>query len=474
MLKYSFDKKLEYLSNIRTCIKNKKIHFDPTKEKFGMTDLVQLKNVDNTTELKGYPYEAVMSKYSKYTKGINIGLKIIPVSTMYGKSEHPCNIENILLKSLTDELIKKRVSPHITYYFGTMQIGNKCKATKMLDLKKLENEGRIKQKSVVLLSEFVNGGSITKWVSDTYANDLTISDYQWKILTFQIVYTLAVLHEMKCVHNDTHYGNVLIDTTIKPGGYFVYNFHSKKYYVKNTGIIPKLFDFEFSMVYSNKIPGYYPNKNIIGDMKYDNVNHRTIIENEDDLDSEDKNVPYEFNDVYDLHFFLTSLLEIFIPKSLYDFIINVYPYEVLPEDSEINSSICRSTNSSDYGSDSCSSIDSDTSSESSCSSSESSCSSSDTSSSYVDVDIMNNEQCNSIKSLTESESSSYSDTCSSIDSDSSSDKDPYILKGRLINGVEKMFDLPTPFTILDHPFFEELTKIPEDFDPMTAIEFTKN
>lgn len=469
MLKYSFDKKLEYLSNIRTCIKNKKIQFDPTKEKFGMTDLVQLKSVDNTTELKGYPYEAVMSKYSKYTKGINVGLKIIPVSTMYGKSEHPCNIENILLKSLTDELIKKRISPHITYYLGTIQIGNKCKAVKTLDLKKLENEGRIKQKSVVLLSEFVNGGSISKWVRDTYANDLTISDYQWKILVFQVVYTLAVLHEMKCVHNDTHYGNILIDTTIKPEGYFVYNFHSKKYYVKNTGIIPKLFDFEFSMVYSNKIPGYYPNKNIIGDMKYDNVNHRTIIENEDDLDSEDKNVPYEFNDVYDLHFFLTSLLEIFISKPLYEFIINIYPYEVLPEDSEINSSICSSTKSSDYDSDSCNSSTITISNDSQ------SYSSSSNSSSYVDVDKMVNEQCNSIKSLTENESSSDSDTCSgSDDSDSSSSKDPYILKGRLINGVEKMFNLPTPFTVLDHPFFEELTKIPDDFDQATAIEFTKN
>jgi hypothetical protein len=41
----------------------------------------------------------------------------------------------------------------------------------------------------------------------------------------------------------------------------------------------------------------------------------------------------------------------------------------------------------------------------------------------------------------------------------------------LINGVENNFDLPTPLSILQHPFFNEFTNKPEDFDEATAIYF---
>jgi hypothetical protein len=39
-------------------------------------------------------------------------------------------------------------------------------------------------------------------------------------------------------------------------------------------------------------------------------------------------------------------------------------------------------------------------------------------------------------------------------------------------GVEEKFDnLPTPISLLEHAFFEDLTKKPDDFDEKTAIYF---
>ena len=450
-LQFKIDDKIKHLKNIRHEIKKKRIFFDENKERFGLDDFSQLIKVKNTSEVKGYPFKA-FNKNSEKTNGIRYGLKIVPVETKYDKKEHPSNLENVILKELTDNVVNKMISPHIAYYLGIQKVSNKSRALKMLNLKRLEVEEKIRTHSNMLISEFVEGGSLDNWVFDTYEKDKEISDKEWKVVVFQMLYTMSIIqHHYRMMHNDFHYGNILIDNTITPGGYFVYEIKDKKYYIPNVGVICKAWDFEFAMVYSNKIPDSYPNKFITGSFEYDHKEHKTIIKEEDleSQDTEDINVPFNYNEVYDPHYFLTSLLDLYISQDLFDWIISLYPRELIPED---ESSSSDSSNSSD-SSDSSNSSDS-----------------SDSSDSYSTLSSTSLSQKNTKKDSKEKEKDS-TDTLSSIDSSSDASEKKYIHDGRLINGTEEIFNLPNPITLINDKFFECFTQKPDDFDEKTAFYF---
>jgi len=435
---HSLNKRIKYLQTIRHEIKKRRILFDETKERFGLDELSQLVKVKNTSEIKGYPFKGCKRSYNKITRGIKFGLKVVPIETKYEKTEHPCNLENIILKCLTDNIVNKAISPHLVYYLGTQKVSNKSKSLKMLNLKRLEVEGSIRTHSNMLISEYVDGGSLDNWIYNTYENDKEIEDEQWKNIVFQLIYTIAIIQKYyRMMHNDFHYGNILIDTSIKPGGYFVYTIDNKTYYIKNTGIIPRLWDFEFCMVYSDKIPDAYPNKFIVGPYEYDRKLHKTIITDEeiDNLSDRDLNVPFNYNEVYDVHYFLTSLLDLYISQELFDWIIELYPREVIPDDNN-------STSTSKSSSDSDSSLDS-----------------------LPESHIFTNSDSDSDNSDNESTKKRNS-TISNNNTD-----DKYLLEGRLMNGAEDVFQLPTPLELLKHKFFQSFTVKPDDFDEKTAIYF---
>lgn len=447
--------KLRQLQDIRHLIKRRKIIFDESKERFGFQELTQLVKVKNTSQIKGYPFRCSGDTgiRTKNTKSVDLGLKIVPIETKYAKAEHPCYLETLILKALTDNIVNKNISPHFTYYLGTQKVSNKCRALKMLNLKRLEVEGCIRTHSNVLLSEFVQGGSLDNWVFNTYENDQEISDGQWKILVFQLIYTIAIIQRYyRMMHNDFHYGNILIDTNIKPGGYFVYEISGKTYYIPNTGIIPKLWDFEFCMVYSDKIEGCYPNRFIVGPYEYDRKQHKTIVpeqaidknkrsetkhseHSEHSERTEDLNVPFNYNEVYDLHYFLTSLLDLYISQELFDWILKVYPQEVIPEDT--------STETTETSTETTSTITE----------------TSDTTTSSMSLTT-------SLSTSSSSELSFSDSDCSSSDASSSAER-VYLSEGRLVNGVEQEFELPKPLDLLHSGFFEMFTVKPDDFDQRT-------
>jgi hypothetical protein len=448
-LQFKLDEKLKYLKDIRHEIKKKRIFFDENKERFGLDEFSQLVKVKNTSEVKGYPFKA-FNKSSTKTHGIRYGLKIVPVETKYDKKEHPSNLENVILKELTENIVNKMISPHIAYYLGVQKVSNKSRALKMLNLKRLEVEEKIRTHSNMLISEFVEGNSLDNWVFDIYEKDDEISNKQWKVIVFQMLYTMSVIqHHYRMMHNDFHYGNILIDDTIKPSGYFVYEIKNKKYYIPNLGVICKAWDFEFAMVYSNKIKDSYPNKFITGSFEYNRKEHKTIVK-EDDLESkdlEDLNVPFNYNEVYDPHYFLTSLLDLYISQELFDWIISLYPMELIPEEES-------SSNDSSYSSYSSDSSDS---------------------SDSLNYKSKSNSEKSKSKSLKNSNNSDNSDSYSDSDSDSGSEnvksERKYVHDGRLINGAEDEFKLPNPITLINDSFFECFTQKPDDFDEKTALYF---
>lgn len=462
-LKFELANKIKLLKDIRHEIKKKRFILDESRDRFGFDDMTQLTKVKNTSEVKGYPFVASKVE-SKVLKGLKTGLKVVPVETKFEKQEHPTNLEFLALKELTENIVCKNISPHIVFYLASQKVSNKCRALKFLNLKRLEVEELIRTSSNMLVSEYIEGGSLDSWIYDIYENDDDISDKDWRIIVFQLIYTIAIIqHYYRMMHNDFHYGNILMDTSVKKieGQYFVYDIDGQTYYIPNNGLIPKLWDFEFAMVYSDKVPDFYPNKFIIGNCQYDRKHHVTkepIPGDDNSLDSDDLNVPYNYNEVYDLHYFLTSLLDLYISQELFDWILEVYPDELIPrEDSDSDS---------DSNSDSDSSSDSDESSQS------------DELNDKLDNITLSDD---SSSSSSHSDSDSDSDASSDANSDTSSDGSEsssssgvynrYLSEGRLKNGVEKDFDLPTPLTILRNKLFDEFRNKPSDFDDSKAVYF---
>jgi hypothetical protein len=288
-------------------------------------------------------------------------------------------------------------------------------------------------------------------------------------------------HEYKMMHNDFHYGNILIDNSIKtyPGSYFVYEINGNTYYLKNTGIIPKLFDFEFCMVYSNKIPGFYANKLVIGNNSFDSKTFQTtIIEDQEDSDISDSSessdssgysdecLPINYNEVYDLHYFLCSLLDRYISNDLYEWITSIYPHELIPEESSRSNTSTIDTPTPSSTTDKGENKDS--------SNGESSDSSNDSSS---DDDDDSSDSSSDDDSSDNSNNETLSDYCSGfsrldINDNTSDTGSVYIYEGRIINGIEKLFDdLPIPRTILNHSFFDSLKIKPQDLDENVSYYF---
>jgi hypothetical protein len=123
-------------------------------------------------------------------------------------------------------------------------------------------------------------------------------------------------------------------------------------------------------------------------------------------------------------------LDLYISQELFDWIIELYPRELIPDDTD-----------------------------STASSSSSVASSSDLDSS------------SSVASSSSLDSFTHSKTETKSTSNKNSDDNKYLLEGRLINGANDIFQLPTPLELLKQKFFEPFTVKPDDFDEKTAIYF---
>lgn len=432
-----FNKKHELLKKIRADIKKKRVILDESKSFFGLKNLESITSVSNTSEIKGYPLRAFTDL------DIDFGLKVIPNENKYSKSQDPTRLEYLALKDTTINVIDTGKSPHIVYYLGAQKVSNKAKAIGFLKVDQLED---VKPQSIMIISEYINGGTLSSW-SDLN-EDITPS--QWKSIVFQIIYTIAILqHDYRMMHNDFHYGNILMDTEIEtqPGSYFVYTINDETFYILNTGVIPKIFDFEFCMVYSNKIPDFYENKLVTRYRDYNPITFTTTSwsssSSDDSSDTDGNCIPYNYNEVYDLHYFLCALFDKYISSELYEWIMSIYPHELIPED---ESSVETDSMSGDSGSDSMNGSRS--------------------------RDDGSRDDGNGSRSDGSRDDGSDGSELSSRPGSGSETETIYTHRGRIINGMEKGFkNLPTPKTILTHKFFQEFKTKPADFNKDVSYFF---
>jgi hypothetical protein len=409
-------KRLNLLIETQKKIDDSKIKFDVETSNFGFKRMEQLYPVKIRDDIKGYPCIA----YDKFSDSIKFGIKVIPLESRYREDSHPCRIEVTLIKEFT-KLVRNYVTPHVTYFFKDMMVSNKKKSLTRFPLKSLRHD--ILKESKVLIAEYVPGGSIEEWIQE----QPNITEKQWKYIVFSVAWTLLVLqNEYKFMHNDFHYGNILIDTSIDPtdSSFIKYvlnkNGHEQtSFNVQNVGLLPKIWDFEFASTYA-------PN------MTFQNEFFKSD-ENEND------SIPHEFNPYYDLHYFLVTLLDLDIPDRLRDFILDLYPEDVLPPIGDHSDDSTMDSNDQDeeyYRTD------------------ESDCSGSETETeteteTYFDSETTNSSMTDSSEIDTETES---------YDSEESQIRTDYMYGPRLLNGTEKVFKLPTPLEILESSYFAEYRK----------------
>ena len=327
----SIKERLDLLVDVQKQIQSDMIKFDPNQTNFGFRRMEQLYPVGKD-EIKGYPCKAS----NRFSDPVMFGIKVIPLENKFDDIEtHPCHIETELLKEFTN-LVVENVTPHMTFYFDDMSVGNKKRALTRFPLKSLEEE--IFKECKVLIAEYVPGGSIEEWIQE----QPNISENQWKYIIFSMAWTLHVLQtQYHFLHNDFHFGNVLIDTSIDPRDKSYYQYLLKqevgedgkktediKFNIQNVGLLPKLWDLEFSTTFA-----------------WEKAKKNDFFRRGDD------NIPTEFNPYYDLHCFLTSLLDLdYIPEKTREFIHSLYPEEVLPPVAEYDSEF-DSINTSEYESD---------------------------------------------------------------------------------------------------------------------------
>jgi hypothetical protein len=183
-----------------------------------------------------------------------------------------------------------------------------------------------------------------------------------------------------------------------------------------------------------------------------------------------------------VHYFLTSLLDLYISQELFDWIIELYPREVIPEDDDSTSSSSSSVTSSGSSQSSTTSEQEKSEQEKSDKNKSEQEKSDKNKSEQEKSDKNKSENDELLKDLTlsyttsdsssESTSDSSSETTSNSISETTSDSEQlYISEGRLINGTEDVFKLPSPLDLLKHGFFENFTFKPNDFDESNAIYF---
>jgi hypothetical protein len=432
-------KRLELLMSTDEKIQKKILVFDPRRPNFGFRHMQQMFPVDFDDEIKGVPTVA----WNGHLDHMKFAIKIIPLESKYEADVHPSRLEGRYLQELT-KLVKSWHTPHITYYFTEFEVPNNVKALTCFPLKEYRHE--LYKKSTILVTEFVSGGSLEEWIQTD--ETAVIADGQWKYILFSVIWTLFVVQDKyRLVHADLHFGNVLVDTSLsqQEKGFLEYRLlvdgKERTFHVPTVGLRTTIIDWEFAHAHKG-LDGIYPNR----------------------FGAKEDNIPSYFNPVYDLHCFCASLLDMNIPTSVKEFILSVYPPELIPAPAARKHRSFGGS-SEDSGDSSCSgdsgveededfSLHSDE-----LDGSQTNGRSASSDNCYWRTDETMETTMGSDDGLSDMAVDELAGSASEEEDenpDGSQIRTEYLLGERLLNGTEDKFvGLPTPYSLLHHPYFDE-------------------
>ena len=257
----------------------------------------------------------------------NFAVKIVayPKKANYGNVydiRRPENAEIMMLKTLSYFVISKQ-TPHIVLPIGTFNTSIKpflslsenhyVNSKKYDEFLKKYKKGNYHSNVSVLISEWANGGDLLEYIRKNYKKMRSID---WKVIIFQIVATLATIHNKypDFRHNDFKANNILVHhiPINSEKKLFKYDVNEKKYGIPNIGLQVKIWDFDFAA-----IPGVVDNLKVTAAW------------------TDKINVKPEMNRYYDLHYFFSTLTrkgffpqfwtEPEIPQKIRDFVKRILP-----------------------------------------------------------------------------------------------------------------------------------------------------
>nr|QBK88947.1 MAG: protein kinase [Mimivirus LCMiAC02] len=241
-------------------------------------------------------------------KCLNYAIKVVACpkrKSIYGPLDHverPENAEIMIIRCLAYFVINKH-TPHIVLPIYTFKSSIKPFLSLIDDnvvdtknkkyrkfLKKYRN-GEFYNDVSILISEWANMGDLLEFIRNNYREFSLII---WKTIFFQIISTLAVIHNKfpSFRHNDLKANNILMHKRDTCKTRFIYTVNRHRYVIQNIGYQIKLWDFDFAC-----IPG-----------KIDNAKVSAEWTNR-------INVNPERNQYYDVHFFFNTFIkDAFFPQ----------------------------------------------------------------------------------------------------------------------------------------------------------------
>lgn len=262
-------------------------------------------------------------------------LKLVPMraSSSYGNANNVNRPENAEINALCyiSKHVKSRSTPHIMCPITTFNTDIDCirklhfekgrqtkdnkKFKKLCEYLKLADDPSKYHPTIsVLISEWANSGDLLSFLRKKYR---TLTSMQWRVIMFQLLHPLAVIHRVdpKFRHNDFKANNILLhegtDKT-KWDKHVYYRVGDTKFKIPNMGLSLRIWDFDFAC-----IPGKVDN---------DKVTTKWCKK---------INVTPKQNQYYDVHYFFYTLFyhaflpDFFecktVPKSVIDFIHRMVP-----------------------------------------------------------------------------------------------------------------------------------------------------
>lgn len=230
---------------------------------------------------------------------INYAVKVVayPKRENYGDLDdirRPENAELAMLKLLSYFVINCH-TPHLVLPIGTFNTNIKTfvnlakykiiENTKYDQFVKRFKQGEFHNEVSVLISEWANGGDLLDYIKNNYK---TMTVKEWRVILFQILSTLAVIHEKYpgFRHNDLKANNILVQKLTPKGrdSFYSYYINDNGYLVPNTGVLIKVWDFDFAC-----IPGIVENSKVTAEWT-NKINVKPVM-----------------NRYYDVHYFFNTL-----------------------------------------------------------------------------------------------------------------------------------------------------------------------
>ena len=195
--------------------------------------------------------------------------------------------------------------------------GNK----KFEDFLKKYKHGDYYDKISVLISEWANGGDLGDYIKNNYKK---LKTKEWRVLFFQIISVLAVIHKKypNFRHNDLKANNILIQNINmgKKPDIYKYSIDQVDFYVPNIGIQAKIWDFDFAT-----IPGVVDNSKVTAEW--------TTRINIKPVKNQYYDIHYFFNTFTTKGFFPQFWTEDCIEKEVKDFVRRIIPLHLVSKES---------------------------------------------------------------------------------------------------------------------------------------------